>query len=223
MNVSTDSSSTSDRKRKRSNRIIIGTDDFDKIIRKKGVFIDKTLFIEEWMEDAADVSVILRPRRFGKSTNLSMLKSFFSFNTKSEDFERFLIGQEKEFIKEHCGKYPVVLLNMKGIGGESWEEMLSKIWSCMKEIVEYHRDHLTEEDIKFIEIDCYDTKVQPNETVAAAFVRRLTRRLYKKYNKQVIVLIDEYDAPLNHAFRSGSYDEAANFFGEFYSNGFLNL
>ena len=100
------SSSTSDRKRKRVDRICLGTDDFHKIIEENAVFIDKTMFIKEWMEKRDKVNVILRPRRFGKSTNLSMLKSFFSFGAQSKDFSRFLIGKETDFIQKHCGKYP---------------------------------------------------------------------------------------------------------------------
>ena len=124
-----------DKKRKRiDDLIIIGTDDFDEIIEENAVVIDKTMFIKEWMEKHDKVSVILRPRRFGKSTNLSMLKSFFSLNAQSKDFSRFLIGKETEFIKKHCGKYPVVFLNMKAIGGDNWEEMLKDIWKNLRRI-----------------------------------------------------------------------------------------
>ena len=117
---STASSSTSDRKRKRSQKLILGGSDFDEIIEENAPFIDKTMFIKDWMEDTAKVSVVLRPRRFGKSTNLSMLKSFFSLNAQPRDFERFLIGKETEFIEEHCGQYPVVYMDMKCIRGDNW-------------------------------------------------------------------------------------------------------
>ena len=210
------SSSSSDRKRKRIDAICLGTDDFDKIIKEKAAFVDKTMFIKEWMEKGDEVSVILRPRRFGKSTNLSMLKSFFSFGAQSQHFSRFLIGKEIEFIKKHCGKYPVVFLSMKGIGGENWEEMLKDIWELLLKTIECHEDELASKDFEYLRIY---PESQVNEAVATAFLDRLTRRLQKKYNQEVIVLIDEYDAPLNHAFRKDFYERASSFFGKFYSNG----
>ena len=214
------SSSSSDRKRKRIDAICLGTDDFDKIIKEKAAFVDKTMFIKEWMEKGDEVSVILRPRRFGKSTNLSMLKSFFSFGAQSQHFSRFLIGKEIEFIKKHCGKYPVVFLNMSGIaGGENWEGMLNMIWLRLRDAIYDQKRHLDEDDMAFIGVNYRDATAQPNETIAGGFLKRLTRRLQKKYIQRVIVLIDEYDAPLNHAFRKGFYEKASSFFGEFYSNG----
>jgi Predicted AAA-ATPase len=101
-----------------------GMNDFDKIVKENAAFIDKTMFIKEWMETQVEVSVFLRPRRFGKSTNLSMLKSFYSFGAELKDFSGYFIGEETEFIEKHRGKYPVVSLNMKGIGGDDWGEML---------------------------------------------------------------------------------------------------
>ena len=142
--MATASSSAREKKRKRSDAICLGTSDFDEIIEENAAFIDKTMFIKDWMENPAGVSVCLRPRRFGKSTNLSMLKSFFSFGAESKDFSRFFIGKETEFIKKHCGKYPVVYLNMKGIGGDNWEKMLSKIWLCLREAISSQRRSLDE-------------------------------------------------------------------------------
>lgn len=96
---------------------LLGTSNFDKIIKKNALFIDKTRFIEEFVNDPSEVMAILRPRRFGKSTNLSMLKSFLSAGARSANFDRFLIGKEKEFVEKHCGQYPVVFLNLKGVMG----------------------------------------------------------------------------------------------------------
>ena len=135
--MATASSSAREKKRKRSDAICLGTDDFDKIIEKNAAFIDKTMFIKDWMDKQDEANVFLRPRRFGKSTNLSMLKSFFSFGAESKDFSRFFIGKETEFIKKHCGKYPVVYLNMKEIGGDSWEMMLNDIWACLSGTIRY--------------------------------------------------------------------------------------
>jgi Predicted AAA-ATPase len=89
-----------------SSNIILGTDDFNKIMRENAAIIDKTLFIKEWMETCAEVGVFLRPRRFGKS----MLQSFFSIGAEAKKFGNYVIGKEIEFVEKHCGKYPVVLL-----------------------------------------------------------------------------------------------------------------
>ena len=217
--ISAASSSKSDKKRKHDGGICLGIDDFDAIIEKNTAFIDKTMFIKEWMENSAKVSVFLRPRRFGKSTNLSMLKSFFSSGADSNDFSRFLIGKEAEFLEMHCGKYPVVLLNMKNIRGDNWEQMLEKLWSMLRHVMYSQASNLDVEDIDFIGINYRDTKERPNETIADAFLLHLTTCLKKKSQKTVIVLIDEYDAPLNHAFRMEFFEKASRFFGSFYSNG----
>ena len=217
----TASSSTSDRKRKRTPNIIVGTSSFDKIIRKNAAVIDKTMFIKDWMEAPVVVSAVMRPSRFGKSTNLSMLKSFFSLNAQCKNFERFLIGKETEFIEEHCGQYPVVYMDMKCIRGDNWEQMLSDIWVHLREIMRDQRHHLDEEDVQYIGVNYLDANAPANEGIAGCFLKFLTSCLYERHSKRVIVLIDEYDAPLNHACREGDefYEKASDFFGSFYSNG----
>jgi Predicted AAA-ATPase len=217
-----EAASSGEKKRKydgEQKRVCLGTNDFDDIIKENAAFVDKTMFIKEWMEKSDKVSAFLRPRRFGKSTNISMLKTFFSLGAESKDFSGFFIGAETEFIEEHCGKYPVVSLNMKGINGHDWGEMLTRIWSCLRDTLEDQEEKLNEQDIQFIGIDCYDATLQPNETIAARFLKRLMTRLKKKYKQNVIVLIDDYDAPLNHALQMGFYERASSFFKEFYSNG----
>jgi hypothetical protein len=166
------------------------------------------------MEQGDKVSVFLRPRRFGKSTNLSMLKSFFSLESKSKDFDRFLIGKEKDFVQTHCGAYPVVFLSIKGVRGDTWEDMLRDIWVCLRDVILYDWDVLPSSDIIAMGMDSNT----PDESIAAGFLKRLTRCLFKNFQKQVIVLIDEYDAPLNHAYRKQFHDRAFEFFGKFFSN-----
>jgi Predicted AAA-ATPase/PD-(D/E)XK nuclease superfamily len=198
--------------------IFLGTDNFKDILNQNAAFVDKTMFIKEWMEKKDKVSVFLRPRRFGKSLNLSILRSFFSFGAESQDFSEFLIGQETEFMKEHCGKYPVVMMNMKDIGGNSWENMFDELCAMLRFVMSNQDASLNNDDADIIGINFRDTKAKPDEAIAKRFLLNLTDRLYKKCNKGVIVLIDEYDAPLNHAFRKGFYDSASDFFGSFYSS-----
>jgi Predicted AAA-ATPase/PD-(D/E)XK nuclease superfamily len=188
-------------------------------MKKNVALIDKTLFIKEWMKRHEEVNVFLRPRRFGKSTNLSMLKSFFSIGAEAKDFSKYLIGKETKFIAKHCGKYPVVLLNMKDIRGNNWKEMLSELWLMLKHVIWDQASYLNSQDVDFIGINYRDAEAKPNKANAKIFLLQLTSCLYKKYNKRVVVLIDEYDAPLNHSFRKGFYEEASEFFGSFYSSG----
>ena len=108
---------------------LLGTSDFDKVIEKNALFVDKTLFIKEFMESPAEVALILRPRRFGKSTNLSMLKSFFSHGADPESFKDYAISKETEVVAKHCGKYPSCLfglerLQREDLGGSIWRSMV---------------------------------------------------------------------------------------------------
>jgi hypothetical protein len=95
----------------------IRTQDFDKLLEEGTKIVDKTLFIKAFINSYSEVDLILRPRRFGKSTNLSMLKSFLSYGADAAKFDHLLIGKETEFVAKHCGKYPVVHLDMKDVGG----------------------------------------------------------------------------------------------------------
>lgn len=107
--------------------VLLGSSEFDEVIKANALVIDKTMFIKEFMPDGSKVATILRPRRFGKSLNLSTLKSFLSHGAKPSDFERYLIGKDQKFVEDHCEKYPVVFLNLKDCKGSTWEEMYKKV------------------------------------------------------------------------------------------------
>ena len=114
-----------------ASNIIIGSSDFQEILTEKYDVIDKTLFIKDFMSGKPEVkgTGILRPRRFGKSTNLSMLQSFFSLGADHRQFDRFLIGKDRDFVSRHCGKYPVLSLDFKECKARTWNVMLEIIWS----------------------------------------------------------------------------------------------
>ncbi|KAI3630897.1 hypothetical protein MIR68_012332 [Amoeboaphelidium protococcarum] len=203
----------------RTHPLLIGASNFDEIIEIDALFIDKSLFIKEFMNDGSEVVAILRPRRFGKSTNLSMLKSFLSLNAQPRHFDRYLIGKEIYIVEKHCGKYPVVVLDLKDCKGESWAQMYESVWQCIREMVLRHRHELAEE-ITLLSRDMDFTRMTPPVSVirVASSLKWLTTELHTKYGKRVVVLVDEYDAPLNHAFRQGFYKEASGFFGLLYSS-----
>ena len=193
---------------------LIGSSDFDKILSKNILVVDKTLFIKEFIENASEVNCILRPRRFGKSTNLSMLKSFFSLGAQPDSFSHYLIGKETDIVKQHCGKYPVVYLNLKDCKGDSWQDMYEQLWISLCEMVNRHQSDLTDDEIKNYK---FGNDAPKRSALVSNILNWLMCELHKKYKKKVIVLIDEYDAPLNNAFNNGFYVEASKFFGLFYS------
>jgi hypothetical protein len=147
-----------------------------------------------------------------------MLKSFLSLGQKSEAFESFLIGKDKEFVEKHCGQYPVVHLDLKDCKGKNWGEMMQHFFSCVRKAVRPHTKTLSGVDLSPFQLD--KAKVVPETDVIFLqdSLSWLIKTLYKVYNKKVIVLIDEYDTPLNHAFRKGFFEEASEFFGLFYTN-----
>jgi hypothetical protein len=198
-------------------RLLIGTSNFDKIIEENAFVVDKSLFIKEFMDDPFEVSAILRPRRFGKSLNLSMLKSFFSIGAISSDFDRFFIANEKEFVINHCGQYPVIFLDLKDCKGETGEKMYQIIWKLIRQMVALHQEQLKNLDLASFALESPISYAPTNCSVMGNLLAWLTSNLNKKYKNRVIVLVDEYDAPLNHAFRKGYYDQASSFFGSFYS------
>ena len=198
-----------------------GTSDFDEIIEKDALFVDKTLFIKDFVTNTAKVCVILRPRRFGKSTNLSMLKTFLSLGALSETFNKFHISQYTKFVEAHCGKYPVVLLDLKDCKGDDWAKSLDKIWHAIREMILIHRDKLKTEllEVKQMGLDYENFILIPKEAAIISSFEWLIDTLYRKFKQKVIVLIDEYDAAINNAFRKGFYPAASSFFSNFYSAG----
>jgi hypothetical protein len=197
--------------------LIIGTQDFDRIIEKDALIIDKTLFIKDFIQDSAIVTAILRPRRFGKSLNLSMLKSFLSLGQTPTNFSQYLIGKETDFVQKHCGKYPIVMLDFKDCKGDSWEEMNQEVWLCIRNMVKPHLSLLADAVALFDSTELDFRRRNPPQYFAD-ILKWLINSLYEKHDKKrVIVLVDEYDSPLNHAFRHGYYDKASKFFGSFYS------
>ena len=106
----------------------VDTSDFDKIVNKGYKFVDKTLFIKEFVESTSEVNVILRPRRFGKSTSVSMLIAFLSYGAQEKTFSNFNIYNEKNILNKHCGQYPVIYCDFKDCKGSDWNELYAKIW-----------------------------------------------------------------------------------------------
>ena len=199
-------------------RLAIGVSDFKKIIEGDFYYFDKTKLIEEIINDGSEVKLFTRPRRFGKTLNMSMLKYFFDIENKEENKEIFknLYIEKTEAFKEQ-GQYPVIFLSLKDLKASNWEEMEEKISVILSDLFsEYEyliNDLLGSDSNKLKKIINEDA----NLSNLGRSLKLLTKILYEKYNKKVVVLIDEYDSPLVSAYINGYYEKAKDFFKTFYS------
>ena len=199
-------------------RIPIGLSDFKHLIEEDFYYYDKTKFIDEIIKDGAQVKLFTRPRRFGKTLNMSMLKYFFDIKEAEENRKLFknLYIEKTESFKEQ-GQYPVIFLSLKDLKATTWEEMEKDIKSTIASLfLEY-------EDL-YYELGEFDKPLFKKIAIKEVDIENLkdalkvlVKILYKKYNEKVVVLIDEYDSPLVSAYINGYYEKVKNFFKTFYS------
>ena len=199
-------------------RLAIGLSDFKHLIEEDFYYFDKTKFIEEIIEDGSQVKLFARPRRFGKTLNMSMLKYFFDIKNREENKEIFkdLYIEKTEAFKEQ-GQYPVIFLSLKDLKALTWEQMEKAIKSVISRLFSEYKYLLNDLDkfdtLTFENILLKNTELEDLKEA----LKFLTRILYEKYNKKVVVLIDEYDSPLVSAYINGYYEKAKDFFKTFYS------
>jgi len=200
-------------------RLAIGLSDFKHLIEEDFYYFDKTKFIEEIIEDGSQVKLFARPRRFGKTLNMSMLKYFFDIKNREENKEIFkdLYIEKTEAFKEQ-GQYPVIFLSLKDLKALTWEQMEKAIKSAISRLFSEYKYLLNDLDkfdtLTFENILLKNTELEDLKEA----LKFLTRILYEKYNKKVVVLIDEYDSPLVSAYINGYYEKAKDFFKTFYSS-----
>ena len=198
--------------------IPIGIENFEDIIKDNYYYVDKSMLIEDILVNRAAVTLFTRPRRFGKTLNMSMIKYFFDVRNKDENRKLFeglkIFGSE--YMKEQ-GKYPVIFVSLKDLRGDTWEGTFENLKSFISDLYaefEDMREIMNKRDkIKFDKI-FYEEEKGDYETA----LKLLSNYIYKYYGKKVIILIDEYDAPIINAFDKGYYNEAINFFQVFYSS-----
>ena len=199
-------------------RLAIGLSDFKHLIKEDFYYFDKTKFIEEVIKDGSQVKLFARPRRFGKTLNMSMLKYFFDIENKEENKKIFkdLYIEKTEAFKEQ-GQYPVIFLSLKDLKALTWEQMEKAIKSAISRLFSEYKYLLNDLDkfdtLAFENILLKNTELEDLKEA----LKFLTRILYEKYNKKVVVLIDEYDSPLVSAYINGYYEKAKDFFKTFYS------
>ena len=199
-------------------RLAIGLSDFKHLIEEDFYYFDKTKFIEEVIKDGSQVKLFARPRRFGKTLNMSMLKYFFDIKNREENKKIFkdLYIEKTEAFKEQ-GQYPVIFLSLKDLKALTWEQMEKAIKSAISRLFSEYKYLLNDLDkfdtLAFENILLKNTELEDLKEA----LKFLTRILYEKYNKKVVVLIDEYDSPLVSAYINGYYKKAKDFFKTFYS------
>ena len=202
----------------RKKAVPVGIEDFERIIREDYYYVDKTMLIEELLINRAPVTLFTRPRRFGKTLNMSMIKYFFDVKNKEENKKLFenLKVSNSEYMSEQ-GKYPVIFISLKDLKGDTWEECLKRLKLFIFDLYaefEYIREKMNEWDKRKFEKVLYE-KEDADYIMSLKF---LADSLYKYHGEKAIILIDEYDAPIINAFDKGYYNEAINFFQTFYSS-----
>ena len=200
-----------------SNGIGIGESDFKSL---RIYYIDKTMYIKDMIDNSSKVVLVTRPRRFGKTLNMSMLKYYFDCRQKDnrELFNGLKIMEQEEKYTSKLGAYPVIYMTLKDVKGNNFEETLL---SLRTELVELYIDYvsiLENEKLLDVEKEMFKTilNLKANKVDMQNALKLLTRLLYKVFEKPVILLLDEYDVPLQNAYVEGYYDEAVKFFKTFY-------
>ena len=196
----------------------VGIEDFKKIIEEDCYYFDKTNYIEELLKDRTEIKLFTRPRRFGKTLNMTTLKYFFDVRNAEENKKLFknLYIEKSEYFKEQ-GQYPVIFITMKDLKKNTWEQMNFAAKSLISNLYnefEYIREKLNEKDL--IEFEKIWFKKEDGDYDNS--LRLLSEYLYNYYQKKVILLIDEYDNPLIVANQNGYYKEAINFYRNLYSS-----
>lgn len=201
-------------------KLPIGIDGFEKIRSNDFYYIDKTMFIKELLQNWGEVNVFTRPRRFGKSLNISMLKSFFEIGNDPTLFKGLKIAEERELCEKYMGKFPVISISLKSVDGLNFQTALAALKTVIGNEAKGFRfllesPFLDEKDrILYERLINVDSQSEASYAMSNATLidslNTLSRLLKQHYGQNVILLIDEYDVPLDKAFQSGYYDEMVN-------------
>ena len=195
-------------------KLPVGIDDFRKLRESEFYYVDKTRLIEQLLLNWSEVTLFTRPRRFGKTLNMSLLKSFFDIGTDEALFDGLYISGNKELCDEYMGKYPVIFLSLKGVEGLTYEEAFEAFVRIMGK--EVKRVSFLADSDKLTQIEREQYKgltIMKNGRLAfdkeklISSLQLLSQLLYKHYGKKTVILIDEYDVPLDKAFQNGYYNE----------------
>ena len=206
------------------NGIGIGESDFKALRKRNNYFIDKTMYIKDIIDNQSKVALITRPRRFGKTLNMSMLRYFFDCNVKDskELFEGLKIMEQDEKYTSKLGEYPCIYLTLKDVNDSNYENMILDLKTAVLEMYREHRYLLDSDKIYDDEkariMDILYTR--EDEVALKTSVKELSGYLYRHFDKPVMLFIDEYDVPIQTAYVKGYYKEAIEFLKTFYGTTF---
>ena len=202
-------------------KIPVGIEDFKEIITKDYYYIDKTKLIEELLLEGSRVTLFTRPRRFGKTLNMSMLRYFFDIKNAENNKNLFKdLHIEKSPVFSEQGKYPVIFISMKGLTASTWKEVLKEISLKIKKLFKDYREIASSLD-KYDILD-FEKYILENDKLEEADLKKslqyLTELLHNHYKEKVVLLIDEYDSPIITAYEKGFYNEMKDFLRAFYGD-----
>ena len=194
-------------------KLPVGIDSFEKIIRQDFYYVDKTEMIGELLRDWGEVNLFTRPRRFGKSLNMSMLQAFFETGCDAELFRGLKISQDRELCQKYMGQFPVISVSLKNIEGARYQDAVEALRNvigleAMRFSFLADSDRLTDSEKELYKgyTEVRNGSFTMTESMITASLRNLSMLLFRHYGRQVILLIDEYDVPLDKAFQDGYYD-----------------
>ena len=197
-------------------KLPVGIDGFEKIRRNGFYYIDKTELIEQLFLNWGEVNLFTRPRRFGKTLNMSMLKCFFEIGTDPSLFEGLYISEKQALCEQHLGKYPVIFLSLKGVEGLNFSEAKRRCIQLIRR--EAERFYYLKDSERLLDLDKkkYHQLLEMQDRsedvdIVISSIKTLSDLLYKHYGKKTVILIDEYDVPLDKAFQHGYYKEMIYF------------
>ncbi len=201
-------------------RLPVGEDNFRRVRQKNCYYVDKTRLIEKILNSGGSVNLFTRPRRFGKSLNMSMLKCFFEMDCDKSLFDGLNIKENKTLCEKYMGKYPVISISLKSVEARNFEEAKALLVKIINEEARRFQFLFQSERLTDIDKKVFKGLLEPGmeEAVLVYSIRELTELLRKHYGREVIVLIDEYDVPLAKANERGYYDEMTDLIRNFFGN-----
>ena len=209
-------------------KLPIGIDGFEKIRTNDFYYVDKTLFIKALLQNWGEVNLFTRPRRFGKTLNMSMLRSFFEVGSDPALFEGLNIAQEKELCEKYMGKFPVISISLKSVGGLNFKAASAALKNIIGKEAMRFQFLLESERLSEAEKNSYKRLIKIGTASEAIYditdatlidsLQILSQLLEKHYGQKVILLMDEYDVPLDKAFQSGYYDEMVSLIRSLFDN-----
>ncbi len=198
-------------------KLPVGIENFEEFSSEDFYYVDKTLFIKELLQNWGKVNLFTRPRRFGKSLNMSMLKCFFEIGGNPKLFEGLKIAREKELCEKYMGKFPVISVSLKSVGGLNFKAASAALKNIIGKEAMRFQFLLESERLSEAEKNSYKRLIKIGTTSEAIYditdatlidsLQTLSQLLEKHYGRKVIILIDEYDVPLDKAFQAEYYDE----------------